>query len=57
MGWFNLLVIGMQGTGNGAVLTIWGWTRVDAVDRARALGYIVLAQEATPSTASTSQVI
>lgn len=57
MGWFELLVVGMQSTGNGAVLTIWGWDRADAINRARAQGYVVLAQSATPSTASTGQII
>ena len=50
MGWYTLLVTTPDSTGNGCCVTIWGWSRDDAVDRAKASGYLVLSTRASPST-------
>lgn len=52
MGWYDLLVSWPHVAGNGAVLTIWGWSRDDACNNARGRGYVVLSARTSPSTHS-----
>lgn len=54
MGWYDLLVTLPRSTGNGVCLTIWGWSRDDACNRARSCGYVVLSARSTPSTSTYS---
>lgn len=54
MGWFDLLVTWPHAVGNGICLTVWGWSREDACNKARSQGYVVLSARFAPSTSTYS---